>query len=190
MKRIILLSVFAVLSCKNYEEKNLELENELNTELIKELNLNCIIPGNVKDTNYVLTEKNFQFMDSLALLERKFVEANLLSDTTKTGYRSLIKKIKKENTSLKNAEKIGETELFGCLKIISTKYILFKKSPMQIISNQDSKGDLEKIIDLYDKITENGGVNVLDYYLNNIDLNNRTYRLLFCYIIYNELLQN
>jgi hypothetical protein len=189
MKKIILLIIFTMLSCKNSQESNQELEKKLNSELINELNLNCLIPSNVKDTSYLLNEKNFHFIDSLAFLEREFLKINVLSDTTEIGYRDLIEKFEKKYISLKNIEKIEETELFNCLKILSTKYILFKKSPMQIINNEENKKDLEKIISIYDKITEDGGVNhkILDYYVNNIDLNNRTYRLMLCYLIYEKL---
>lgn len=189
MKTIILLSIFTILSCKNSQENNEDLEKKLNSELIKELNLNCIIPSNVKDTSYVLNEINFHFIDSLASLEREFLKTNVLSDTTEIGYRDLIEKFEKKHKSLKNLEKIKETELFNCLKILSTKYILFKKSPTLIISNKKSKKDLEKLITIYDKTIEDGGLNhkILDYYVNNIDINNRTYRLMLCYLIYEEL---
>jgi hypothetical protein len=189
MKTIILLSIFTIFSCENSYNDNEALEKKLNSELIKELNLFCIIPSNVKDTSYVLNEKNFHFMDSLAFLEREFLKKNVLSDTTEIGYRNLIEKFEKKDTSLKNLKKIKETELFNCLKILSTKYILFKKSPMQIISNKKNKKDLEKIIIIYDMTIENGSLNhkILDYYVNNIDLNNRTYRLMLCYLIYEDL---
>lgn len=192
MKKIIILGIFIVLSCENYKGNNKELENKLNSEFIKELNLNCIIPSNIKDNRYVLNEKNFQFIDSLALLEIEFIKTNILSDSTIAGYSELIDKIDKKNISFKNIKVIRETELFNCLRILSTNYILFKKTPMLIISNEKEKNDLERIISIYDMIVEDGGINneILEYYLNNIDLNNRTYRLMFCYLVYEELRNN